>query len=248
MVGLLTALVVGSAGYMVIFGAWILDPSLYRPDTAHIAPLGFHLVLGGLIFGFGMVLGGGCITGHLFRIGEGSGVALVGLLAIVAGYAIALAVWNPIYINLVGSRELWLPEKFGYAGAFALQVGALATAAALLIDHTPVPPSGSWPPATLFVVGRRLFIEPWPAWSGGIVLGMIATFAYLRTWPLGVTEEIGRVARLSGDAMGVVPERLHGLDSIRGCAAVANPLGVSANAVFLATFVGGALIAALMGA
>ena len=247
LLALMTALVVGSAGYMVVFGAWIPEPSLYRPDTAHIAPVGFHLVLGGLAFGFGMVLGGGCITGHLFRVGEGSGVALVGLLAVVAGYALALAVWNPIYVNLVASREVWLPEKLGYAGAFALQTVALAAGAALIIDHTPVPPSGSWPPATLFVVGRRIFIERWPAWAGGIVLGLIATFAYLRTWPLGVTEEIGRVARLGGDAIGIVPERLHGLDTIRGCAAIANPFGVSANAVFLAAFVGGSLLAALLG-
>lgn len=246
--GLITTLAVGSAGYAIVFGAWIPDPSLYRPDTAHIAPAGWHLVLGGSIFGFGMVVGGGCITGHLFRLGEGSLVAPVGLLGIVAGYALGLAAWNPIFLNLVGPlRGVWFPESLGYLGAFALQVGVLAAGAAVLLHYTPAPPTVAPAPATDFVIGRRIFIERWPAWAGGILLGLIATFAYLRTAPLGVTEEIGRVARLGGKAAGIVPERLHGLDSLKGCAAVANPETVSANAVFVLSFVGGALLAALLG-
>ena len=248
LLGLVVALVVGSVGYMIVFGARVPDPMLYQPRTAHIAPIGWHLVLGGALFGFGMILGGGCITGHLFRLGEGSAVAPVGLLGVVVGYAIGLASWNTVYTTLVGSRELWMPERVGYAGAFGIQIAALATGAALLIEHTPVPPGNSWPPATLFVVGRRLFIERWPAWAGGIALGLIATFVYLRTWPLSVTEEIGRLARLGGQAAGILPDRLHGLDGIRGCAAVANPQGLSANAIFVITFVAGAFMSAILAA
>jgi hypothetical protein len=247
LLGLASALAVGSAGYMLVFGAWIPEPSLYRPDTAHIAPVGWHLLLGGAIFGFGMVLGGGCITGHLFRFGEGSAVAPVGLLGVVAGYALGLAAWNPIYLNLVGSgRGLWLPERLGYAGAFALQIGALAAGAALLLLRTPPPVTLAPPPATLPSVARRIFIEPWPAWAGGIALGLIATFAYLRTTPLGVTEEIGRLARVAGGGLGLVPEQLHGLDRLKGCAAVASPESASTNAVFVLALLGGALFAALV--
>src|SRR5262245_7581903 len=248
MAGLITALAVGTAGYAIVFGAWNPDPALYQPVTAHIAPTGWHLVLGGSIFGFGMVVGGGCITGHLFRLGEGSLVAPVGLLGIVAGYALGLAAWNPIFLNLVGSlRGVWLPESLGYLGAFALQVGVLAGGAAVLLHYTPAPPTVAPAPATDFVIGRKIFIERWPAWAGGIILGLIATFSYLRTMPLGVTEEIGRIARLGGRAAGIVPERLLGLDGCKGCAAVANPESVSANAVFMLSFLGGALLSALLG-
>jgi uncharacterized membrane protein YedE/YeeE len=247
LLGLITALAVGSAGYLVVFGAWIPEPSLYRPDTAHIAPAGWHLALGGAVFGFGMVFGGGCITGHLFRLGEGSGVAPVGLLGVVAGYALGLAAWNPIYVNLVGSlRGMWFPEHMGYLGSFALQIGAIAVAAAYALHYLPTPLPVTPPPATDFVVGRHIFIDRWPAWVGGILLGLIATFAYLRTSPLGVTEEIGRLARLGGAAAGLVPERLHGLDAVKGCAAVAYPTGVSTNAVFVLAFVAGAFISALL--
>jgi len=247
LLGLLAALAVGSAGYMVIFGAWVPDPTLYRPDTAHIAPVGLHLAIGGALFGFGMVLGGGCITGHLYRVGEGSTVAWVGLLGVFAGYAVGLAAWNPIYLNLVGSgRGLWLPERLGYAGAFALQMSALAAGAVILLKRTPAPGVTAGEPATAWTVTRRIFVEAWPAWAGGIALGLIATFAYLRTSPLGVTEEIGRLSRIAGSAMGIVPERLQGLDGLKGCAAVANPAAVSTNAVFVLALAGGAFFAALV--
>lgn len=247
LLGLLAALAVGSAGYMLIFGAWVPHPTLYRPDTAHIAPVGAHLALGGALFGFGMVLGGGCITGHLYRVGEGSTIAWVGLLGVFAGYAFGLAAWNPIYLNLVGSgRGLWLPERLGYAGAFALQMAALAAGAGFLLKRTPSPAPPPAEPATAWTVARKVFVDGWPAWAGGIALGLIATFAYLRTSPLGVTEELGRLARLAGSAAGIVPERLHGLDGLKGCAAVANPSSVSTNAVFVLALVGGALFAALV--
>ena len=246
LLGLLVALVVGSVGYLIVFGARVDPSSVYLPDTAHIGVLGWHLILGGAVFGFGMVVGGGCITGHLFRLGEGSAVALIGLVGVYFGYMLGLACWNWVYLNLVGSNAFWLPAKVGYAASFGIQIVVLATAAALVIDHTPVPPHTPWPPATLFVVGRRLFIERWPAWVGGIVLGLIATFTYLRTTPLGVTEEIGRLARRGGDAAGLLPDRLHGLDQMRGCAAVSNPHEMSLNGVFIIAFLGGSMMSALL--
>lgn len=247
LIGLIAALVVGSAGYMIVFGARITEPSLYRPDTAHIGPLGWHLILGGLLFGFGMVFGGGCITGHLFRLGEGSAVAPVGLVGVFVGYMLGLAAWNPIFLNLVKSlRGAWWPEHLGYLGAFVVQLGALTFGAAYVLHYTPVPPIKPPIPATDFVVGRRIFIERWPGWVGGILIGLIATFAYFRTSPLNVTEEIGRLARLAGHSVGIVPAWLHGLNEIKGCVSVANPQVVSANAVFVLAFVGGALMSALL--
>jgi len=248
LIGLIIALAVGSAGYMIVFGARFPEPSLYPPDTAHIAPIGYHLAFGGALFGFGMVVGGGCITGHLFRLGEGSAVALVGLAGVVIGYAMGLSVWNWVYLNLVSSTEIWLPQRFGYAIPFAIQTVVLAVAAALVIDFTPARAPEAWAPSTLFVVGRRLFIEKWPGWAGGLVIGLIATFTYLRTYPLGVTEEIGRIARVGGDAVGILPASLHRLDKIRGCAAVTNPGQISTNAIFVLAFVGGSFFAALLAA
>lgn len=41
-------------------------------STFHANPLGWHIIVGGLIFGFGMVFTGGCASGSLYKSGEGN--------------------------------------------------------------------------------------------------------------------------------------------------------------------------------
>src|SRR5436189_5200068 len=110
--GVLAALAAGSVGYAVLFGAQLPDPSRYLPDTAHIAPASPVVLLGGLSFGVGMVLAGGCISGHLYRLGEGSLVAPVALLACIPGYWLAFSLWNFFYLSFISTAPLiWLPAR-----------------------------------------------------------------------------------------------------------------------------------------
>jgi uncharacterized membrane protein YedE/YeeE len=44
-------------------------------------------IIGGLIFGFGMILAGGCVAGILFRIGEGQLSSLIGFIGLMSGFA-----------------------------------------------------------------------------------------------------------------------------------------------------------------
>lgn len=44
-------------------------------------------IIGGLIFGFGMILAGGCVAGILFRIGEGQLSSVIGFIGIMSGFA-----------------------------------------------------------------------------------------------------------------------------------------------------------------
>ncbi len=56
-------------------------------------------LLGGLVFGFGMVLAGGCVVGVLYRAGSGSRLALVALAGLLVGsalYAEMHAWWSPL--------------------------------------------------------------------------------------------------------------------------------------------------------
>jgi len=41
-------------------------------STFHPQPLGWHVLIGGLIFGFGFVFTGGCASGSLYKTGEGN--------------------------------------------------------------------------------------------------------------------------------------------------------------------------------
>ncbi|MEM4250212.1 MAG: YeeE/YedE thiosulfate transporter family protein, partial [Candidatus Bathyarchaeia archaeon] len=62
-----------------------VDPSFFQ------APLVIERsLLGGLVFGIGMILAGGCVAGILFRIGEGQLSSAVSFLGMMVGFALAM--------------------------------------------------------------------------------------------------------------------------------------------------------------
>lgn len=247
MLGLLAALAAGSVGTMVVFGAKLPDPSTYFPPLAHITPLGLHLVLGGAAFGTGMVLAGGCISGSLYRLGEGSLVAPVTLAGTLAGYWAAFWTWDWFYLRMIVDGPMgWLPRWLGYGGALALQLAVLAGLAAFLLWRLPGLPPKPREAATLRVALRRTFVEGWPTWLGGVAVGALATFAYSRTTPLGVTSELSRLSHELGKRLGVVPVELLGLGKLPGCRPVTTDAALTPNAIFVLALVAGSAVAALL--
>jgi uncharacterized membrane protein YedE/YeeE len=248
MLGLLAALAAGSVGYAVVMGAWVPDPSAgYLPPQAHIAPAGWHLLLGGGAFGVGMVLAGGCVSGHLYRLGEGALTAPVALAGAVGGYWLGFLSWNFLYVQTIATAPVvWFPRHLGSAGALALQLGALGALAAWLLWKLPALPPRPDAAATLRSALRRAFVTGWPASLGGVAIGAVATFAFLRTNPLGVTSQIGLLARLSGQALGIVPSRLEGLDAMAGCRPIMGGTAFTDGGRFVAALVAGSLLAALL--
>ncbi|MHB8858617.1 MAG: YeeE/YedE thiosulfate transporter family protein [Thermoleophilia bacterium] len=79
MIGLMT---------LSIINAYVV--SIY-PDKYVVDSIGFHVLLGGLLFGLGMVLAGGCATGSLYKTGEGNMISLVVLLTLSFSQAIFAA-------------------------------------------------------------------------------------------------------------------------------------------------------------
>jgi len=62
-----------------------VDPAFFR------APLLIERdLVGGLIFGLGMILAGGCVAGVLFRIGEGQLSSAISFLGLMTGFAVAI--------------------------------------------------------------------------------------------------------------------------------------------------------------
>ena len=240
--GILAALAVGSVGYAAVYGLQ-LPGARYLPDTAHVAPAGPVVFLGGLAFGFGMVLAGGCISGNLYRLGEGSLTAPVALAACIPGYWLAFSFWNWFYVKSVSTAPVvWLPKHLGYTGAVALQLGVLGGLGALLFWKGAAAPQPAREPLDL----KGALREPWPAWAGGAAIGMLATLAYLWNHPLGVTAEIGRLSRLAGAALGLMPSRLEGLDRLPGCSAIGSGRWPTISGVFILSLVAGSLISALV--
>jgi len=243
LLGLLVALAVGIAGYTLVFGAWLPDPASGRlPPDAFIGPISGVLVLAGLAFGAGMAISGSCVSAHLYRLGEGSPTAPFALAGTLIGFIAGFATWNPLYLSTVSAAPmLWLPAWRGYAGAMAASLAALGILAWVIARGWKTvrqePAASPW---------QAVFINRWPAWAGGLAVGALGMAAYLRVQPLGVTAEIAARARAAGDTLGLLPTRLEGLDTLRGCIAVAQDVLLSPNGCFVGAMILAAFAAALV--
>lgn len=113
-------------------------------------------------------------------------------------------------------------------------------AAARAIDAPP--PLAAAPIASPWQAVLR---DRWPPAVGGILVAVIGVVAYLRIAPLGVTAELGSVARTVAAGAGVLPARLEGLDTFAGCATVVKQVLLSNNGAFVLALVAGAWAAAL---
>jgi len=61
----------------------------------HPHPVGWHILIGAAIFGFGIVFAGGCASGSLYKAGEGNGGSMLVILAIsfVQAWFVATGTW-----------------------------------------------------------------------------------------------------------------------------------------------------------
>ncbi|RTL43600.1 MAG: YeeE/YedE family protein [Burkholderiales bacterium] len=240
LLGVLAALAVGTLGYHAVFGAFLPDPQGTRlPPGAHIGPVSWVLVAGGASFGLGMALAGSCISALWYRLGEGALAAPFALGGALLGFGLGFLSWNTLYLHALQEAPTpWLPQQLGYAGSLALQLGVLAVLALALArwHRPPAPAAGE----------QAWWQRRWPTHVGGVLIGALATAAYLRVAPLGVTADLGSWARTGADAAGLLPARLEGLDVLRGCATVVKASLWSNNGVFVLGLVAGAGACALL--
>jgi uncharacterized membrane protein YedE/YeeE len=229
-ISILTALATGVIGYALVFGAWVPVPGPERlPPTAHVGPVSLALPLAAFAFGVGMTLSGSCLSAHLYRIGEGSLVSPIALAGALGGFALGFATWNTIYLSLVSEGAVvWLPGTLGYAGGTLLSLAFLVVLAEIVLARAIPVTRPSEPPSL-----TSIFTSRWPPVLTGVLVGVVATLAYFRIAPLGVTAELGSIARTGAAAVGALPETLYGLDTFRGCATAVRTLFLSENGVFV---------------
>lgn len=227
LLSIVTALAVGAVGYALMFGLYLPNPKGEGlPPAAHISPVSLPLIAGAFAFGIGMVLSGACISGHLYRIGQGYLRAVPALIGSLIGFGLGFFTWNTLYLEQVSeSPLLWLPRWLGYSGSLVLTLGVLAVLAWLLLRwHSPT--DGDGPTASPFRlatgddVRQLLLVRRWSPVATGAIVGAIGVAAYLRTTPLGVTSQLSTISRSVLDSRGALPDVLHGIDMMRGCVAV----------------------------
>src|SRR5579859_531002 len=127
---ILVGLAIAAPVFALIESRAVPEPSFGALAAgAHVVPLGLNLPVGGLLFGIGMVVAGGCVSGTLYRIGEGYLASWASLFGILVGLSVAAHTWNAWYSFTIQSAPLgWLPTSLGYGGAVALTWMGLAAA------------------------------------------------------------------------------------------------------------------------
>lgn len=252
LLSVVTALAVGAIGYALMFGLYLPNPKGEGlPPYAHIAPVSVPLVAGAFAFGIGMVLSGACISGHLYRIGQGYLRAVPALLGALVGFGLGFFTWNTLYLEQVSESPVWwLPRWLGYAGSLLLTLVVLAVVAWLLVrwDRSSDSASDSGTVRVKSVADLRdlLFVRRWSPVATGAIVGAIGVAAYLRTTPLGVTSQLSTISRSYLDARGALPDVLHGIDMMRGCVAIVTST-ITNNGWLVIGFVAAALAAAVSG-
>jgi uncharacterized protein len=227
LLGIITALIVGTIGYHLIFGAFLPEPIAPRlPPNAHIAPVSWVLILGSLSFGFGMAIAGSCISAQLYRLGEGLLSAIFAFLGIIIGFVLAFLSWNYLYLSSIQQAPLiWFPHYFGYQGSIIVQIFLLAILALVLVKLHKQQKEKK--------IIQQWWNAKWHTYVGGILVALIAIIAFLRVSPLGVTAEIGSIARTSAGYFNILPARLEGLDTLRGCITIIKETFWSNNGLFI---------------
>lgn len=122
----LVALAVTSLGFWAIkYGAF--QQGLPIPGQGFVVPISLATVVGGTIFGIGMVISGGCASGTLMRVGEGFMMQILSLFFFVVGSLLGAATfgWWKANVMLKGS-SVFLPDVFGWFGAIAVQLAIIA--------------------------------------------------------------------------------------------------------------------------
>ncbi|HEV7275573.1 MAG TPA: YeeE/YedE family protein [Devosiaceae bacterium] len=247
-IAILVALAVGAIGYTVIFGAWLPTPALERlPPTAHIGPVSITLFIAAFAFGIGMVVSGSCLSAHFYRLAEGSVISPFAVVGALVGFGVGFLTWNPLFLAVTSNAFiLWLPHQLGYAGGLLATLAALAGLAVLTIWWSRPQAVGTPAPVTGREALDRVFIRRWPAVIAGTFIGAISVLAYFRVAPLGVTAELGSIARTAGTGWGVLPSTLFGLDGLRGCATVIKEALLSNNGLFVIGLIAASFVTSLL--
>jgi uncharacterized membrane protein YedE/YeeE len=233
MKGVLLGLAVASVGFGVVMARQVpLTTAGFDPPTANVLPVGLHTVLGGLLFGTGMVLAGGCVSGSLYRMAEGYVASWVAFAGLMGGLLVSGYTWNWWWETSISpAPRIWLPRLLGHSGALVVTLLALGAAfvsvlwverRAGMVVPAGRPTDGVSESVTgdLRAVGRRVFVHGWPILIAGAVLGGLNVLLFTAQEPWGFTGEVSRWATGLAGAFGAAPPPPAGADMLPGCVLV----------------------------
>lgn len=121
----LIAFAITTVGFTAIkYGSFVTTGNI--PGQSYIMPISLALIVGGILFGIGMVIAGGCASGTLMRVGEGFTMQALSLLFFVIGSLIGAFNMGWWEINFIATApKVFLPDIFGWLGAVVLQLAII---------------------------------------------------------------------------------------------------------------------------
>jgi uncharacterized membrane protein YedE/YeeE len=190
--GLWVCIVTGMAGFAVLdlVGWVVLNPK----------PLIWgNYVIGGLIFGIGMVLAGGCVSGCLFKAGAGNLNSIVAILGIALG--VSIVEHGPLHSVYDSLKTLVIKAPDGGAVTIASLTGLPFWVIALIFVVLTLAYiftfRGKYPTSeNVFSIKSMILAKSWKPWQAGLLIGLLGSVAYLssaasgRNYPLGVTHGV----------------------------------------------------------
>lgn len=205
------------------------NPSLgpVAPE-AHATPISIALVLGGLLFGMGMVIAGGCVSGSIYRMGEGYLTSWASFGGILGGLLLAAHTWNWWWEHFIREAPvIWLPRFLGYGGAVTLTLAGLCAAYLLVLwiesrGGVGMQEGVGPEPAAAFAdkvrgLARAVFLRGWPAAVGGTAAGLLNLLAYEAHMPWRVVGELSRWSMGGAAFVGLAPGPLAGTEDLAAC-------------------------------
>ncbi|MEW6742396.1 MAG: YeeE/YedE family protein [Planctomycetota bacterium] len=216
--GLWVCIVVSMLGFAMLEATRLVT---LAPQHAYWA----NDLLGGALFGTGMTLAGGCVSGSLFKAASGhvnSMAALVGIpLGALAVQSGPLRPLNELLMKLVWHASdggpLTLSSLTGVPFGWLAAIVALGTGAVILRRVTRrrllapaaerrVPaPAGVAPASEHAALARDALEHSWKPWQAGLGIGVLSSLAYLssaasgRNYPWGVASGVVQLERLVVD-------------------------------------------------
>ena len=194
LIGVLVAIGVSMVGFGALAAAGWIRPN---PKPFFLLPA----LVGGVLFGVGMVLAGGCVSGSLFKAAEGRLNSMLAVVGIAVGASMGV-------VGLLAPFRRWLgTATSGLVLPRSIDQAVGVPYAALAIPIGSVCALGGWwlwrraTPRTQGGATRSAPSKPWlgRGWSfalAGAVLGVVGWLAYPasatagRNYPLGSTESV----------------------------------------------------------
>ncbi|MCS4541113.1 MAG: YeeE/YedE thiosulfate transporter family protein [Euryarchaeota archaeon] len=123
-------LIVAAIGIAALKANNLLDKDL------NVSPVGWINVMGGILFGFGMVIAGACGSGMLWRTAEGHLKLVIALVVTTLAFVpLTLFIWN--YAPALAGPKIFIPTVFGWPLGLLFIIGLLSVWLLILrwIEH-----------------------------------------------------------------------------------------------------------------